>query len=307
MTQMQKLIYKSEYGLDDTYELCSHLTDFWKQSMPNAADNHIEKLVQIITEKRNTEIEKFKAQLKNIIEPNKIKFLQQRIISFESANDYFQEIIDILKNNKYECPICMEESENIDNIVVTDCMHAYCRECFDMFNKAGTNFCVTCKAVITPQNIVVHPKLKEKLPSKIDKIIEAVNSVIGEKIILFTQFTSLAQHICKIFDVNKITYAVLQGVPSEINISLNKFKTDKNIKVLIMSIQQSASGLNITEATHIFFAHPIFNFTHQDANRQYKQCIGRSYRYGQKRKVHVKFFITTGSVEEDLINPHKFK
>ena len=41
--------------------------------------------------------------------------------------------------------------------------------------------------------------------------------------------------------------------------------------------------------------------TAKDANRQYMQCIGRSYRYGQKRKVHVKFFVTIGSIEEYII------
>jgi SNF2 family DNA or RNA helicase len=225
----------------------------------------------------------------------------ERIIAYESSNDYFQEIIDILKNKKYECPICMEESTDIENIVVTDCMHAYCGQCFDVFHTGGTSLCALCKAITTSQNIVIHPKLKTNFPSKIDKIIEAVKNVSNEKIILFTQFDTLAEHICSIFDINNITYTVLKGVPCEINISLNKFKTDKNIKVLVMSIQQSASGLNITEATHVFFAHPIFNFTYQDANRQYMQCVGRSYRYGQKKKVHVKFFVTTGSVEEELI------
>lgn len=298
MPQLNKLIYKSE---NKANELCSHLTSFWQQNI-TTSDDSTKSLVNMIVNKRNEQILKLKTEMANILDPTKIANIKNRIISYETANDYFQEIIKILESDKFECPICMEEYIGVENIVITDCMHEYCRQCFDVFHKNIHNFCVMCKSIITSQNIIIHPKMKEKNISKIDKIIEAINEVKGEKIILFTQFTSLAEHIAKIFILNKISYVTLRGLPSEINISLNKFKNDKNIKVLIMSIEQSASGLNITEATHVYFAHPIFNLHYQDAKRQYMQCIGRSYRYGQKKNVNVKIFCTLGTIEEKLAN-----
>jgi SNF2 family DNA or RNA helicase len=300
MSQMHKLIYNSENHATQTYELCSHLTDFWKQTTVCSEGNLIQNSINVIVKKRQQEINKLKDQLLVNKNADNFKNITQRIKTFESANDYFEEIIAILKAKKYECPICMEESNNLKDLVITDCMHAYCSTCFDIFNKGGMGLCITCKAPTTLQNIVVHPMLQQNPPTKIDKIIEAVNLVVGEKIIFFTQFDNLATHICKIFDKNAITYTVLQGVPSEINISLNKFKSDKNIKVLVMSIEQSASGINITEASHVFFAHPIFGYSHLDAKRQYTQCIGRAYRYGQKKNVNVKFFITLGTIEYTL-------
>ena len=56
----------------------------------------------------------------------------------------------------------------------------------------------------------------------------------------------------------QIPYIILKGVPSEINIRLNIFKKNPEVKILIMSIEQSASGINVTEANHVFFAHPVF-------------------------------------------------
>ena len=53
-------------------------------------------------------------------------------------------------------------------------------------------------------------------------------------------------------------FILIQGEPSEINIRLNKFKRIPEVRVLIMSIEQAASGINVTEANHVFFIHPIF-------------------------------------------------
>lgn len=82
---------------------------------------------------------------------------------------------------------------------------------------------------------------------------------------------------------------------------LTKFKKVPEIKVLLMSIEQAASGINVTEANHVFFAHPIFGYAPESALITYTQCIGRAYRIGQKRPVNAKLFVTAHSLEEDLI------
>ena len=67
-----------------------------------------------------------------------------------------------------------------------------------------------------------------------------------------------------------------------------------------MSIEQAASGINVTVANHIFFAHPIFGMEFEKAAITYNQCIGRAYRIGQEKQVNVKLFVTKNSIEEDL-------
>lgn len=310
MNQFQKLVYKSESVSTNINELCSHLTDFWKDTeykdIDNTKNNHdvyVKELIKIIMKKRTSEIKRLTNILKVEKNKNEITKINNSIIAFQTSNDYFQEIIKIIELNIYECPICMENFDNLSKIVIPDCMHQYCDDCFNQFAK-HTNSCVQCNTLIDHKNVIIYPHQNEKYSTKIDKIIEEVKKE-NDKIILFTQFDNLAKHICDIFNKKNIGHIILQGVPSELNISLNKFKHDKNIKVLIMSIEQSASGLNILEAPNIYFAHPIFNYTYQEANVQYLQCIGRSYRYGQKKNVNVKFFITEDTIEEDLIKQIK--
>lgn len=303
MNQYQRLIYKSEMKYQNIYELCNHLSDFWKLDA-NCVKSDIQ-MINLIMDKRKQKINKLTNEimsLKKLGQDNitKIKLLENRIKTYEESNDYFEEIITIIKNNSYDCLICMEEYSNIDNIVVTDCMHAYCDICFNTFNKNGTGNCVTCKQPITSGNIVIHPDMKKtKLPSKIDIIVENIKTTEG-KIILFTQLDLLANHICLALSLKDIEYVVLKGEPSHINLSLNKFKKNPNIKVILMSVEQSASGLNITEANNVFFCHPLFGYTYQEANTVYRQCVGRCHRYGQTKEINIKFFITEGTVEEEL-------
>jgi len=79
-----------------------------------------------------------------------------------------------------------------------------------------------------------------------------------DKVIIFTQFHSLVERLEQTFEKLNLSYLVLRGTPGDINISLNKFRKEAGIKVLLMSIEQSASGINVTDANHVFFAHPIF-------------------------------------------------
>jgi len=75
--------------------------------------------------------------------------------------------------------------------------------------------------------------------------------------------------IAALLDQIEVQYVILKGEPSEINIRLNKFKKIPEIKILIMSIEQAASGINITEANHVFFIHPIFGMLPNKAKITY--------------------------------------
>jgi SNF2 family DNA or RNA helicase len=67
-----------------------------------------------------------------------------------------------------------------------------------------------------------------------------------------------------------------------------------------MSVEQTASGINVTSANHIFFAHPVFGMEYEHAARTYRQCVGRCYRIGQTKPVFVKLFVTEDSIEEEM-------
>lgn len=68
-----------------------------------------------------------------------------------------------------------------------------------------------------------------------------------------------------------------------------------------MSVEQSASGINVTAANHVYFAHPIFGMEYEKAALTYKQCVGRAYRIGQTKPVSVQLYATQDSIEEEMI------
>lgn len=94
----------------------------------------------------------------------------------------------------------------------------------------------------------------------------------------------------------------LRGEPSEINYRLKVFRNDPEMRVLLLSIEQAASGINLTEANHVFFAHPILGNDYETMIRTYQQCIGRAHRIGQTRQVFAKLFVGAGTIEASYHN-----
>ena len=159
-----------------------------------------------------------------------------------------------------------------------------------------------CKEHLTDNELIIHPRYRGKKQNKLTAIVNSIQQAPSEdKIIVYTQFHTLVERLEEMFIELGLRYIVLKGQPSEINIALNKFKKIPDIKVLLMSVEQAASGINVTEANHVLFAHPIFGMPFEKAALTYSQCIGRAYRIGQCKKVFVKLFVTSDSLEDDMV------
>ena len=66
-----------------------------------------------------------------------------------------------------------------------------------------------------------------------------------------------------------------------------------------MECGNSASGTNLTEATHIIFVEPI-NSKFEEVKAIESQAIGRACRLGQKNKVKVIRILTQNTIENDI-------
>ena len=83
-----------------------------------------------------------------------------------------------------------------------------------------------------------------------------------------------------------------------INGRIKKFKLDKNVRVVLLSSDKAASGLNLTEASHIVLLDTL-NTDKESSKIIEEQAIGRSVRIGQKKNVHVQRFIMRDTIEHD--------
>ncbi|KAJ3070974.1 DNA helicase rad5 [Podochytrium sp. JEL0797] len=81
---------------------------------------------------------------------------------------------------------------------------------------------------------------------------------------------------------------------------IQEFKTSREFRILMLSLEESASGTNLQCANVIVMLEPASgdNSVHAIATEQ--QAIGRAVRYGQTKLVQVYKFIVKGTIEEDL-------
>ena len=74
---------------------------------------------------------------------------------------------------------------------------------------------------------------------------------------------------------------------------IQRFKTNPNSTVLLLNLNTAASGLTLTEATHVFLAEPILNPAME------LQAIGRVDRMGQTCPTHVWKYVVDETLEVD--------
>lgn len=74
---------------------------------------------------------------------------------------------------------------------------------------------------------------------------------------------------------------------------------------LLLSLETSTSGMNLTVAAHLFLVHPCLVGNRDTAVAYEQQAIGRLVRQGQTKTVHVHRFVTEGTIEETITMDHQ--
>lgn len=152
------------------------------------------------------------------------------------------------------------------------------------------------------RQICCHPKLflreYEGESSKLNQCIEIIQDAVlgGHKILLFSSYTSMFEIIEGKLKNIGVKYLKLTGqtkVGERIEL-VDKFNTDENIKVFLISLKAGGTGLNLTGADMVIHYDPWWNLSAEN------QATDRTYRIGQKRNVQVYKLITKNSIEEKI-------
>ena len=140
--------------------------------------------------------------------------------------------------------------------------------------------------------------------AKMDTCLELIAGAVasGHKILLFSQFTSMLDHIREQFDKTGISYYMLTG-------SVNKEKRMRMVEdfnmddtqVFCISLKAGGTGLNLTAADIVIHYDPWWNVAVQN------QATDRAYRIGQKNVVTVYKLVTEGTIEEKIIEMQEKK
>ena len=86
--------------------------------------------------------------------------------------------------------------------------------------------------------------------------------------------------------------------------SIKAFQEDPKSRIICLSSENCASGINLTAANKIIFLEPVYGSKQRRIDIE-NQGIGRSARIGNKRPIEVIRFIIKDSIEEDIYNDNE--
>lgn len=145
---------------------------------------------------------------------------------------------------------------------------------------------------------------KRTAPSaKIEVLLNQLKSVIaeGHKALVFSQFTSLLSIVKDALKAEGIVYEYLDGQTEDRKTPVERFQSDKDCPVFLISLKAGGTGLNLTAADYVFILDPWWNPAVE------AQAIGRAHRMGQEQKVFAYRMVARGTVEEKILELQKKK
>jgi superfamily II DNA or RNA helicase len=133
--------------------------------------------------------------------------------------------------------------------------------------------------------------------AKLDVLLPRLGEVTeeGHKAIVFSQFTSFLSIIRKRLDHQGVVYEYLDGKTRNRGLAVERFQSDPDCKLFLISLRAGGQGLNLTAAEYVFLLDPWWNPAVE------AQAIDRAHRIGQTNRVFAYRLITRDTVEEKVL------
>lgn len=164
------------------------------------------------------------------------------------------------------------------------------------------------EALLRLRQAACHPGLIDKKragdsSTKLDLLLPRIHEVTeeGHKVIVFSQFTQFLSMIRKRLDDEGIVYEYLDGRTRDRAARVERFQTDPECRVFLISLKAGGLGLNLTAAEYVFLVDPWWNPAVE------AQAIDRAHRIGQERPVFAYRLIARDTVEEKVLELQKTK
>jgi superfamily II DNA or RNA helicase len=132
-----------------------------------------------------------------------------------------------------------------------------------------------------------------KLGALREIIDEAIDG--NHRVLVFSQFVSMLDHIRAALDTDGVQYEYLDGSTKNRIDRVDRFNEDTNVPVFLISLKAGGTGLNLTGADTVVHFDPWWNPAVED------QATDRAHRIGQTKNVNVYKLIAAGTVEEKIL------
>jgi SNF2 family DNA or RNA helicase len=192
--------------------------------------------------------------------------------------------------DRAECPICLDTPQIP---VLTECAHLLCRECLSpLFNERGFARCPICRAIVNREKLFlvpdqldngddhdrgdgsggggggsssntsrrIDPVANWSHSSKTRRLLEELEAIRAgadpkAKSIIFSQWTAMLDLLEIPLRDAGFEFLRLDGslAQKERESVLNKFKSQTNTPILLISLKAGGCGLNLVMANYVFF------------------------------------------------------
>ena len=150
---------------------------------------------------------------------------------------------------------------------------------------------------------LVNPDWQEVGSAKLETLFEQVSEVLdeGHKVLIFSQFTKLLAYVKQDFEARDVPFAYLDGKTRDRGKVVERFQTDEDCNVFLVSLKAGGTGLNLTAAGYVFLLDPWWNPAVE------AQAIDRTHRIGQTQPVFAYRMIARDTVEEKILDLQRSK
>ena len=133
--------------------------------------------------------------------------------------------------------------------------------------------------------------------SKLEYLIGLLKANDTEKVLAFSQFTTVLKEIGKRLEEEGIAYNYLDGQTEakERMALVEEFNTNVDKRVFLISLKAGGTGLNLTSASMVVHFDPWWNPAVEN------QASDRAHRMGQKQVVNVLKLVAKGTIEEKIL------
>ena len=144
---------------------------------------------------------------------------------------------------------------------------------------------------------LIDPKHAKHDSAKLDVLDSQLEDVVseGHKALVFSQFTSFLDLVRQRLDKGGVTYEYLDGRTTDRQARVQRFQTDPECPVFLISLRAGGYGLNLTAADYVFVLDPWWNPAVE------AQAIDRAHRIGQEKTVFAVRLIAKDTVEEKVL------
>jgi SNF2 family DNA or RNA helicase len=142
---------------------------------------------------------------------------------------------------------------------------------------------------------------EEKYPNvsvKLEELGREISENIGDhKALVFSQFLGMLALIKEKMKELGIDYAYFDGSTSAIDRekAIQRFQTDENCRVFLISLKAGGVGLNLTAADYVYIVDPWWNPAVE------QQAIDRTHRIGQTKNIFAYRMICKDTVEDKIL------